>query len=127
MREEVIMGNRKIDVQSKGRAHLGLALELLANGSSLAAYLEEDGQLVLFPTVEAGATALLVPYRRVEEMVDFVWLWLEKKAEHRGRFDGNDTWNEKGGFRAWCGDWGHDEKHSGAFGRVEARYVWIGK
>ena len=128
-RQGVVMDNRQVDVTSCGKEQLALALELLSNGLSLTKYLEEDGQLVLlWGTVpDPKATTLLYPVVYLWQMTDFVWGWLESKAEYRGEYPDGDVKNERGGWRAWCGPWGKDDKYEFGFARVEARYAWIGK
>lgn len=124
---EVIMDNRQVDVTSAGKEQLALALALLSNGLSMTGYLEEDGQLVLFWGTVHHATPLLYPMAYLWQMTDFVWGWLENKAEHRHEYRGGEVRNEKGGWRAWCGPWGKDHVYEFGFARVEARYAWIGK
>lgn len=126
-REKVLMDNRRVDVTSTGKEQLSLALSLLSNGLEMTGYLEEEGQLVLFWGTVHDATPLLYPMVYLWQMTDFVWGWLENKAEHRGEYLGGEVLNEKGGWRAWCGPWGKDERHDFGFARVEARYAWLGK
>lgn len=125
------MDNRHVDVTSAGKEHLALALELLSNGYALSHYLEEDEQLVLCWSVSANSPvkfqALLYPLESVEAMTEFVWGWLVNKAKPREPYPDGDVKNERGAWRAWCGKWGHDDVHTFGFGRVEARYAWIGK
>jgi hypothetical protein len=126
--EMVIMGNRRVDVISRGREHLALAIELLRNGSPLNHYLEEDEQLVLFWGPQEGkARELLYPLADNESITEFVWGWLKNKAPPKCRYDGGDVDNVSGGFRVWSGEWGKDEKYPMAFGCVEHRWAWIGK
>ena len=124
--QTVIMDNRWVDVVSAGREHLEFAIALARNGHPLAEYREEGGQLVLgWGMTGEGVVPLLYPYQDTKEIADFVWGWLEKKAEHRGRCEGfGDVKNERGGFRLWTGE---GSFHETAWARVEARYIWIGK
>lgn len=125
--QRVIMGNRQVDVLSRGKDDLRLALELLSNGNPLTHYVEEDGQLVLCWGRAEGSKELLFPLRSADEMTEFAWGWIKNKAEHKERYPEGDVTNEEGGFRAWSGPWGHDERYHFGFARVEARFVWIGK
>lgn len=123
------MNNSKIFVQSEGKEALGLALQLLyknAPGGKATHYIIDNDELVLLWHEEKDCIKL--PYAlTVYNATDFVWEWLEQAVRKEKYGDSDYVWNKEGGFRAYCNDWGEDEKYHYGFARIVAIYVWIGK
>lgn len=123
------MDNRKFLIQTKGKEALHHALMLAfdgAPGDKATHYKVHDGDLLLLWSEDKDAIKLPFTLNR-ENVVEFVWNWLQN-AEKKEKYPESDyVWNLKGGFKLTTNEWGFDEESRYAFVRVSAVWVWCGK
>lgn len=146
------MDNRIIDIVSEGRTDLMLALQIAARVRATHVVMKrytlkttyydyqnpeirrhhtemvEDPKgvdtLILLSSAERDAVKLPVPLN-VEDIADFVGLWLKNSADY-GKQPDHDGDNGKG-FRVFTQDWGHVAGYHYAVVGVQPAWAMYGK
>lgn len=117
--------NYRFDIQSEGRQHFDIAMQLAFchHDKAIAYEITEGHGLVFFWLSDGKATPTPYPFN-VQAASDFAWHWLQtapigKQPDHDG--------DNGAGFRVWNEAWTHVDGKWQAFVAIKPVWMMYGK
>lgn len=117
------MDNRTFDLYLEGRKDFELAMKIACNHKAIGYEIKEQ-TLILYWVKHEKMIPLLYEME-VDEVIGFVWGWLERTSPKEKQPD-HDGDNEKG-FRVYNEDWGHVDNKWEAFVAITPIWAMYGK